>query len=256
MVLMAGEGRRFSDVGVTVPKPLLEVNEKTILEWTTRSLPFIQHADQVLEQPIYPEQLYFAVREDHEEFGVTDYLKKTYGSDVNIVSFKRTTRGNLETAYITGAIIENCDDPLLVLDSDNKYNDNGLLDTLAEAYEIDNSMVVTCFEPLDDSAKWAFAVTEGTIVKEIVEKDPTAVSRDGKPLVGTFWFHSVNQFLGYADHIIRHNIRTGVIGKEEFFLSQVPAMHVARGKLVFAHTVTDVCPLGTPEDVEKFHVSN
>ena len=252
VILMAGEGRRFSDAGIVTPKPLIEVNDKTILEWTTRSLPFIQHMDQTLDVPIYSEQLYFAIREEHESYGVSDYLKSVYGSDINIISFKRTTRGNLETAYFAGALMDNDDDPLLVLDSDNKYNDNGLLRTLAEAYDFEDSMVVSCFEPIDDSDKWAFAVTEGNVVTEIREKDASALARGGKPLIGTFWFHSVNQFMSHADFILKHNYKTGVPGKEEFFISQVPNMHLTNGRMVFAHTVTDVVPLGTPEDVERF----
>jgi NDP-sugar pyrophosphorylase family protein len=254
IILMAGEGRRFTDAGIVTPKPLVEVNERTILEWTTRSLPFIQHADQTLDIPIYSDQLYFAVREEHEEYGVSEYLQKVYGSDINIISFKKTTRGNLETAYYVGALMDRDEDPLLVLDSDNKYNDNGLLKTLAEAYELNDSMVVTCFDPVDRNDKWAFAVTEGNIVTEIAEKDGTALDRGGRPMVGTFWFHSADQFMNHADRILRSGERSGWAGREEFFISQVPKSHMKQNRPVFAHAVTDVIPLGTPEDVERFRV--
>ena len=40
LVLLAGEGQRFKDRGIMTPKPLIEVNGKSILEWTTRSLHF------------------------------------------------------------------------------------------------------------------------------------------------------------------------------------------------------------------------
>ena len=43
IVTMAGRGARFSDVGYPMPKPLIEVENKHVIEWTTRSLPFIEH---------------------------------------------------------------------------------------------------------------------------------------------------------------------------------------------------------------------
>ena len=39
LVLMAGRGQRFRDKGYDKPKPLIEVNGKTILQWTTESCP-------------------------------------------------------------------------------------------------------------------------------------------------------------------------------------------------------------------------
>jgi NDP-sugar pyrophosphorylase family protein len=254
IVLMAGEGRRFTEAGITTPKPLVEVNNKTILEWTTRSLPFIQHMDQTIDVPIYSEQLYFAIREEHEQYGMSDYLKRVYGSDINIVSFKKSTRGNLETAYFVAALIDNEDDPLLVLDSDNKYDGTGFLNTISEAYDFDDSMVVTCFEPQDRSDKWSFVIAEGNLAIEICEKDVSALDRGGKPLVGTFWFHNTNQFMDHADKILRSGERTGWPGREEFFISQVPRSHIKQGRPVFVHTITDVVPLGTPEDVQRFQV--
>lgn len=251
LILMAGEGRRFRDVGIDIPKPFVEVNDKSILEWTTTSLPFIQHNDEVMAEFLPAEALFFAIRDDQAEFGVEERLKEIYGESINTISFSKTTGGNLETAYACAALMDP-DLPLLVLDSDNKYNDCQLLDTLVEASELGNSMVVTYFDPLDDSDKWAFVLTDGALVTEIVEKDPTALQRGGRPLIGTFWFSSVELFLKYAHFILSQGLKTGTPGKEEFYISQVPALYAANKGMVFAHKVTDVVPLGTPEDVEKF----
>lgn len=262
LVLLAGEGKRFTDVGITTPKPLIQINGRSILEWTTRSLPIIQHHLESIDTPIRPNQMYFAIREEHESLGIEAYLKDLYGDDINIISFKKTKdmiglRGNLDTALISAMTIENSDQPLLILDADNKYDHNNMIEFLNEAYDVENSMVVTCFEPLDDNSKWAFAMTDGSIVTKIVEKDPTAIAKGGKPLVGAFWFHSTDQFIRYADFIVGNGYRSGVPGREEFYVSQVASLHATNKRPVFAHTVTNVMPLGTPEDVEIFinHVS-
>lgn len=250
LILMAGEGKRFSDVGITTPKPFVEVNGKMILEWTTRSVPFIKHYGE--EGDHFPSnQLYFAVRAEHEEFNVTEKLRTIYGEDINIIYFKKSTRGNLETAYTCATLMED-EDTLLVLDSDNKYNDNNMLITFTEALDFDNSMVVSYFDPIDDDPKWAFVYSDGAVVKKIVEKDPAGPKNGGRPLVGTFWFNNVGIFIRWAHLIIDKGLMSGTTGKEEFYISQVPAIHAANKGAVFAHKVSDVIPLGTPEDMEKF----
>lgn len=250
LILMAGEGKRFKDVGIETPKPFVEVNGKMILEWTTRSLPFIRHYNETGD--FLPSQcLYFAIRDDQEEFGMSERLKEIYGPDINIISFKKTTEGSLETAYICATLMQE-DLPLLVLDSDNKYDNNDLLSTIAEANEFSDSMVVSYFDPMDDSSKWSFVFSDGAVVTEIVEKDPTALQRGGRPLIGNFWFSSTKLFLTYSRFLISNRWKTGTLGKEEFYMSQVPTIHAKNKGVVFAHKVSNVVPLGTPEDVEKF----
>ncbi len=251
LILMAGEGKRFSDVGIKTSKPIIEVNGKPILEWTTRSLPFIQHNGEPTDPVVESNNLYFAIRQEHEDNGVCDFLKRLYGDDINFIVFQKTTRGNMETAYICTLSMAD-DAPLLILDADNKYDDDDLLTTLVEASEFENSMVVTYFDPIDTDPKWAFVFTDGAIVTEIVEKDSKALERGGCPLVGTFWFSSTSLFQRYADALIQNNVRSGVIERPEFYVSQVPSTHVKNGGVVFAHKVSNVVPLGTPEDVEKF----
>jgi NDP-sugar pyrophosphorylase family protein len=251
LILMAGDGKRFTDAGINTPKPLIEVNGKPILEWTTRSLPFIKHIDEDHSMSIAPENLYFAIRQEHENDGVCDYLKRVYGDDINFIVFQKTTRGNMETAYVSTLSMPS-EEPLLILDADNKYNDCDFLDTLSEAVDFDNSMVVTYFDPVDADPKWAFVFTDGALVTRIVEKDPTALEQGGCPLVGTFWFKTTSLFQRYADALIQTNTRSGTPGREEFYVSQVPSTHVKNGGIVFAHKVNEVVPLGTPDDVEKF----
>lgn len=251
LILMAGDGKRFADVGITTPKPLIEVNGKPILQWTTQSLPFIMDCERGQGPAIAPNNLYFAIRQEHEDAGMCEYLRRLYGDNINFIVFKKTTRGNMETAYICTLSMPS-DEPLLILDADNKYDDNDILTTLSEAADFNDSMVVTYFDPINADAKWAFVFSDGAVAIEIVEKDPTAIARGGSPLVGTFWFKTTSLFQRYADILIQNNVRSGIIDKEEFYVSQVPATHIKNGGVVFAHKVNNVVPLGTPEDVEKF----
>jgi NDP-sugar pyrophosphorylase family protein len=121
LVLMAGRGKRFTDEGYTTPKPLLKVNNKTILEWTTESCPYIKHGGMGQDEDIH---LYFSVLQEHLNNGLDEFLHSVYGKNITIIPFTKVTRGNLETAHISCKRMLNIGDDLLILDSDNKYNDN------------------------------------------------------------------------------------------------------------------------------------
>ena len=66
-------------------------------------------------------------QKDHDLDGSTsEYLRETYGETVRIVHFDKVTRGAMETALLSlGDFDRNV--PLLVLDSDNRYNGAGFL---------------------------------------------------------------------------------------------------------------------------------
>ena len=88
IVTMAGRGARFSDVGYPMPKPLIEVENKHVIEWTTRSLPFIEHYNKKTKQVIH-----FAVRKiDDEKFsigliGYQNFLNRVFtDNDIEFLS--------------------------------------------------------------------------------------------------------------------------------------------------------------------------
>ena len=241
IVLMAGDGARFKEVGYPAPKPFIEVGDKHILEWTTRSLPFINH---------YADSqncnLIFAIRKEHDDqFQVADRLKSIYGSTVKTVVFDELTRGNLETAYIAAQAIDN-DDDILFLDSDNYYDGSGLrsfIDRFADEY---SSFASICyFEPTDRSYKWCFAFPDGYRITKLGEKDKFALDEGGKPMVGVFYFNTKKLFTDAAEKILNK----GRTVANEFFMSQSISNLIADEVPVFGLEVTNVVPLGTPKDI-------
>lgn len=246
VILMAGEGSRFKDVGYPLPKPLIEVGDKHILEWTTRSLPFIRHYEE--PTPKIKINMYFAVRTEHENnFEITSRLKKIYGNNIKLKFFDKLTRGNLETAYLTCQEIDN-NDETLILDSDNHYDGSRLLDFLSMHRGKSAYFGSICyFEPIDNSHKWCFAVLKGNLVQNLLEKDEKALSLGGKPMVGVFYYNSKDLFLEVAKFIL--GSKEVVMG--EFYMSQSIQCLIDNGIPVFGLRVGNVKPLGTPEDIIK-----
>jgi len=243
VILMAGEGSRFKDVGYPLPKPLIEVGDKHILEWTTRSLPFISHYD---EKPTKNVKLYFAIRTEHEkQFQMSAHLKRIYGEKIKIKLFDELTRGNLETAFLTCQDIDN-DDETLILDSDNHYDGSRLLDFLQMFKGRFPDFASICyFEPIDQSSKWCFAMLKGNGVEDLREKDEQALSMGGKPMVGVFYYNSKNLFMDVAKFILAQKEEV----KGEFYMSQTMKYLVDNGIPVFGLKVGNVKPLGTPQDI-------
>jgi len=258
VVLMAGEGSRFAkqasrNSDYQLPKPMIPVMGRPILEWTTRSLPFIRHFNETTgneEDVLAESKLYFAILQEHEEnHGISGMLQRTYGKNINIISFEKITRGNLETGLIVSQSIPEQEE-LFFLDSDNAYNGSKLLSQIRSDRP---TASICCFHPFDDNPKWCFAVlNEKRKVQALLEKDPLALSQGGKPMVGIFYFESVRRFKNIANQVIASGAMTGSEKSKEFYMSQAVQHLVAKNENVYANLVEKVVPLGTPEDVESF----
>lgn len=239
IVLAAGEGKRFVDAGYTTPKPFIDINGKTIIEWTLSSIPNLSKVDMI------------AIR--NQDY---DYSPRCYHLSKLIVTLEKLTRGNLETALITYNELNyhnfEADKPLLILDSDNYYNGSEFLEYcemcsyICTRYSKTKEFAVCCyFDRLDDSNKWAFIKTSlMQNVTQMVEK-PDIVESDMFPLVGTFYFSSGRLFHEVAKKIIEDDIMT----RGEFYMTQALKRLLEEGVPVYAHKVGNVVPLGTPEDL-------
>lgn len=249
VILMAGRGGRFSEAGYTVPKPLIKIKGKTILQWTTESCPYISHDGK--GQPV-DVNLCFAVLADHMKDGLGEYLRQVYGNNITIVPFDAVTRGNLETARIACQAISNGNNPVLFLDSDNKYDHNGM-DTFMSSLPNDlTTMAICCFDDSNKTLpnKWSNARVKTGFAVEIREKEDTWINYPS--LIGAFYFSKVDQFKNYADFIIDNVDPVGFSGKKEYYMSMIPTYHAKIGQPVHVHMVKNVVPLGTPEDAVAF----
>jgi len=251
VVLMAGKGNRFTEKGYCVPKPMIMVNGKTILQWTTESCPFIKHNGMDQDPNI---NLCFAVLSDHLEDGLGEFLKSVYGNNITIIPFDSVTRGNLDTAKIVCDKINMLNQPILFLDSDNKYDHSGM-DSFFKSLPNDlTTMAICCFDDRNKIVpnKWSNARVKNGMAVEIREKEDLWVNYPA--LIGVFYFSRVDQFKNYANFIIHNIAPVGTKDKQEYYMSMIPTHHAKIGQPVHIHMVNSVTPLGTPEDVNTFMI--
>ena len=244
LVLCAGKGQRFKDAGYDKPKPLIDVDGTPMVKRTTDSIRYDTDV-----------RLAFAVlREDIDDYDISDKLKDIYGQGIHIVEFPELTRGNLETAHkAVSHLITNGhwmkDDPILILDSDNVYDGSQFWKFIDSLEHLPEDFGVICyFEPLDDKTHWCFAQLKGNEVFNLLEKNPVALEVGGKPMVGTFYFTSAKLFMSVAGDVLT----LGRIRNGEFYMSQTMENLLEYGISVYGCRVTNVVPLGTPEDLKKF----
>ena len=250
LVVMAGDGKRFENCGYDTIKPLIKIQNKTILEWTTSSLPFIKHYGVSLVEEDY--NLSFAIRTEHEEkFNLTEKLKEIYGSNIKIQYFESITRGNLETAYIAvNNLYPNSNEQLLILDADNHYNGTKFLSTknnLSLLLKNNPFGSICVFAPKDNEPKWCFAKVDKKN-KRVISLHEKEFIQGSLPMVGVFYFNKTSLFLELSKEILESNLKI----KKEFYMSQCMQKMLEKNIPVYGLLVDNVVPMGTPEDVEKY----
>lgn len=238
IVLMAGDGKRFKDIGYNIPKPYIKINDKLIFEWTLSSLPFLESKN-----------LHFAIRTDHLQYFPADSYILDHFKDSKIFQFAKLTRGNMETAYLTSLHFDfNPEEPLLILDADNLYNGSNFLNDLLKINEKDFG-TVCYFERLNDDIKWGFGIFDkDNNLLEIIEKDKRAIELNGNPLMGNFYFSKAKLFLDTSKKILENDSPN----KGEYYMTQIFGSLIKENIPIKGIKVTDVKPLGTPEDILNY----
>lgn len=99
IIPMAGHGTRFSEVGYQQIKPLIRVNDKTMIEWSIESLGIDGN-------------YIFIILKDHEDI-LTQHLKYIK-PNCTIITLDSVTRGATETCLKAEEFIDN-DTPLLII---------------------------------------------------------------------------------------------------------------------------------------------
>jgi HAD superfamily hydrolase (TIGR01509 family) len=229
VIPMAGRGSRFLTENYTVPKPLIDIRGK----------PMIQH---VVENLNIDGNYIFIIQKEHEKlYGVTKILK-TIVPECKVIQTDGVTEGAACTVLLAREYIDN-DIPLLLSNSDQylEWDSNEFLYT-AEADGVDGC--ISTFH--SDSTKWSYIKLDdrGNFVNEVREKE--VISNDAT--TGIYYWKRGSDFVKYADEMISSNIRVN----NEFYLCPVYNNAISDNKKITAKRCTKMWGLGVPEDLEYF----
>lgn len=228
---MAGAGSRFTKAGYTVPKYLIEVEKKTLLEYSLDSLPL----------EIATKIVFVALQSHEDDYGITAIIKdklKGVQCDLEFVFIPEITKGQAETVLKAESHIEEGKD-LLIYNIDTYARSNGLKNLLSGSDRHDG--VLGAFH--DEEDKWSFAKVENGFVTETAEKIPISTNA----LTGLYHFSNGMDFVRVA----RKCIDNGTTFKNEYYIAPMYNELIKEGKKFVVDIVDEFIALGTPEDIKK-----
>jgi RpiB/LacA/LacB family sugar-phosphate isomerase len=228
---IAGFAKRFTDIGITTPKPLI----------TVAGQPMIKLAVQSLVKDSDPKQirLIFVVRHDHcVNHDIANVLTQLFSEfEVKVTTVDHVTKGTLCSCLIARDLIPE-DEPLVIYTPDVCFTSSF---DLLKPYETDG--VLLTFKANSPDHSYVTLNTDGHAT-ETAEK----VVISGDALVGVYCFAKGKDFLRYADEFIG----AGVTVKGEFFVSPMFNLMIRDGLKIGINRTDKMYVLGTPDDLEFY----
>lgn len=231
---MAGRGKRFSDAGFKVPKPLIPVH----------GVPMTQVVIENLRPRADHRFLFLILREHAEQFGFDEHLQRwAPGCIVRFVD--QVTEGAACTVLLMRDLIDN-DQPLMIANCDQwvDIDINDYLETMNR--ERTDGLIMTMWS---DDPKWSYVrLDDEGRSTEVVEKQ--VVSNEAT--VGIYNFRNGSDFVRSADAMIAKNLRVN----NEFYVAPAYNELIAAGRRLSLYNVgkedDGMYGLGIPSDLERF----
>lgn len=225
---MAGAGSRFSNVGYTLPKPLIDVRGKPMIEHAAKSVG--------LDNCQY---IYLVQDEHYHKYNLEKILNEIT-PNCKIVKVNGITDGAARTCLLAKDLINNSK-PLIILNSDSKieYNAQEFIYTINK--ESADSAILTFYA---DHPKWSYVVEKDGVVVNVVEKEVVS----NKATAGIYYFKTGNMFVNAAETMIAKNLRVN----NEFYVAPCINQIIENSGKVISFDVNRFISLGTPEDLAEY----
>ena len=221
---MAGEGRRFKEMGIETPKPLIKFNGNPIF---IESLNSIFKFDDMLfvdyDKYSTKIKITFIVRQELvNEYDFNNEIKSEflkYGIDANIIAITYTTRGALETVSLAEPYIDKANDCLLVMDCDMSFYCPSYLNEIKRELEYDDShpMLMSFYSRFPG---YSFAEVEQNgncyYATNVVEKNPISTHA----IAGCYFLGDANRFFKCYKKVVK-DFESGKLKSKELYLSLI-----------------------------------
>lgn len=230
LIPMAGAGSRFVKAGYIKPKPLIDVNGKSMIERVVENLNI---------DCIYT----FIVQKEHYNKYYLDVLLNLISKNCNIITVDGLTEGAACTTLLAKDIINN-DKHLLIANSDQLVDWDSCDFMYSMIYNNVDGGILT-FKDHEYSTKWSYAkLDKNNHVIEVAEKK--VIGDDAT--VGIYYWNKGSDYVKYAEQMINKNIRVN----NEFYVCPVYNEAINDGKNIKIYNINKMYGIGTPEDLEKY----
>jgi NDP-sugar pyrophosphorylase family protein len=228
IIPMAGRGSRFAEKRILIPKPLIDINGR----------PMIQRAVESLD---LDGQWHFVIRDDEHTEGVLDMIE-TFKPNSRYLVIDYVTEGPANTALLFKDHI-NTDEELIIANCDQimEWTSGRFLDYVRHY----DGAVVTYHA---DTDKNSYArVNKAGLVQEIREKQVIS----NISLNGIHYWKKGRYFVGAAEAMIAANDRAP---NGEFYIGPSYNHMIAQGRTVGIYHIPNQFhhPVGVPDDLDEF----
>lgn len=235
VIPMAGAGSRFAKAGYELPKPLIDVNGKHMIEVVINNLKSLKRNCKFI----------FVCQQTHiETFDLIEVFKNSC-DDFEVVGIDELTEGAACTVLKAESFIDN-DIPLMIANSDQwcDFNIDHYLDDIDER-DLDGSMLTM----KANDPKWSYAkVDDSGYVSEVVEK----VVISDEATVGVYNYKKGADFVKYAKSMIE----SGKKSNGEYYVAPVYTLMSKEGHRIGVFNIgkeaSGMYGLGIPNDLELF----
>lgn len=232
LIPMAGLGTRFKNEGFELPKPIIEVNGKTLIEHSVTSLG-------IKGKYIFITRKY---ENPNDNILLSKKLKEMDPDSIEIM-LENPTRGAVETCLFASEYIDNSQ-PLIVTNCDQLTDwEPQIFESFISDETVDGAVVTyTSVNP-----KNSFAVVEDDRIVKMVEKNPVS----DIALIGLHYWKRGSDFVRSAKKLL-DNFEN--IGRPECYVSESYNYLIDEGFLIknFHIAFNQFIPLGTPYDLKVY----
>jgi len=223
VIPLAGFGTRFSEFEWKLPKPLIELHGRTLLEYSIRSIP-ITEGDSIL----------FVIRNDvNTELLETEIRRLCVGKNFSIHVLSHPTRGQAETVY-EGTLGLNPTEDMLIHNGDSAMNMNPL------PRDVEADGILLTFK--SQESRWSYAgCNDDGFVNRVEEK----VVISDRASTGTYYFSSIRLFQECFLDFLNEYDNTSEIYVAPLYNQMIKQKH----KVLLQESIDFFC-LGTPEDLK------
>ncbi|MDA9141043.1 NTP transferase domain-containing protein [Gammaproteobacteria bacterium] len=242
VIPMSGIGKRFLDQGYKMPKPLIEIEGRPIIEHVC---------------DLFPGEEKFTFICNSRHLATTDIKRilLELKPKANIVEIPNHKKGPVYAVSLANHLIDD-DEEIIV-----NYCDFGTYwdykDFLKHTRERDADGAIPSYKGFHPhmlgSTNYAFMKDEEQWMVEIKEKEPFTDNRMNEYASnGTYYFKKGSYIKKYFKELIDKNINL----KGEYYVSLVYNLLKNDGLNISIYEIQHMLQWGTPEDVEEFNIWN
>ncbi|HBJ2621741.1 glycosyl transferase family 2 [Clostridium botulinum] len=232
VIPMAGRGSRFANAGYELPKPLIDVHGRHMIEYVVKNVrPNMEHRF-----------IFICLQEHLEKYDLENKLNDIAPGCV-IVPVDHVTEGATCTVLLAEKYVDN-KDAMMIANSD-QFVDIDINEYLASIKEYDGLiMTMTADDP-----KWSFIkYDKDNFVTLLREKE--VISNEAT--VGIYNYKHGSDFVKYAKQMIEKDIRVN----NEYYVAPVYNEMIEDDKKIVYYNIgsedNGMYGLGIPDDLNKF----